>query len=1246
MSSLFADTYNVVAILEKSDAVEGFEQIIDFLSRSYIHYALTVNPHIYISCIKQFWNTASLKRLDDVTRLQALVNKKKIMISEVVIREILQLDDAEGMVCLPNEEIFAGLAQMGYEKPSTKLTFYKAFFSRQWKFLIHTLLQSLSAKRTSWNEFSTSMASAVIYLSKGQKFNFLKYIFDSLIRNVDSSSKFYMYPRFIQLIIQNQIGDLSTHTTRFISPALTQKAFANMRRVRKGFSGVETPLFEGMLAARQLAEEGIEEEQVQATDVVVAAVQETVTKDFTSSSPHGAEFPTHLFQQVLDTCSALTHRVKNLEHDKAAQKLEIIKVQARVKRLERANKVKSSKFRRLKKVRPSKRIESSDDIEDVFNQGRMIDDLDKDKGIELVVDQVKDADIVKTEGRHAAKQPSIPAAAPTVVAAYTRRRKGVIIRDLKEELSSKTPVETPKLKDKGKGILIKTPKPMKKKDQIELDAEYARKLHEEINKDIDWDAAIDHVKQKSKNPQYIKRYQVMNKRPQTESEARKNMMIYLKNTAVYKLDFFKGMSYDEICPIFQARFDANMRFLFKSREEMEEEDQEVLKSINETPPHKAAKRRKLNKESQEAEDLKKHLEVVDDEDDDVFTEATPLARKNVPSFVPPSEQVKTPRPSVKPVENSIPTVNPKTYIPQPKTHGNSRNRKACFILLTKSKLVPVTVARQVTTVVSLNNVTRLRPAKTIVTKPYSPLIRNINRRPSPKASTFPPKVTATKASMGNPQHALKDKGVIDSGCSRYMTGNMSYMSDFEEINGGYVAFGGNPKGGEISSKGKIKTGKLDFDDVYFVKELKFNLFSILHMCDKKNIVLFIDTECIVLSLEFKFLDENQVLLRVPRENNMYNVDLKNIVPSGDLTYKEPEFEGRKPESEVHVSPSSSAQTKKHDDKTNREARGKIHFLLLDSSQYPDDPNMPTLEDITYSDDDEDVGAEADFTNLETTITISPIPTTKVHKDHPVTQIIGDLSLATQIRSMTRVVKDQGGLTQINNKDFHTCMFAYFLSQDEPKKVHQALKDPSWIESMQEELLQFKTKKVWVLVDLPNGKRAIGHTQEEGIDYEEVFAPVAKIEAIRLFLAYASFMGFMVYQMDVKSAFLYETIKEEVYVCQPLGFEDPNYPNKVYKVVKAFMVYIKLLKLDQMVSGKDSSNLLMADNLPKIVWYSTHHVALMKSWLVQKQTALGQTATGKENSNPFMVGSLPKTMLLTLILGICINMILLNSHLSI
>nr|GFA99841.1 putative ribonuclease H-like domain-containing protein [Tanacetum cinerariifolium] len=210
--------------------------------------------------------------------------------------------------------------------------------------------------------------------------------------------------------------------------------------------------------------------------------------------------------------------------------------------------------------------------------------------------------------------------------------------------------------------------------------------------------------------------------------------------------------------------------------------------------------------------------------------------------------------------------------------------------------------------------------------------------------------------------------------------------------------------------------------------------------------------------------------------------------------------------------------------------------------------ISNLEDLSHNADD--VGAEADINNMESIIRVSPIPTTRIHKDHPTSQIIGDLSSSTQTRSIARGVRDQGGISQMFNEDFHTYMFACFLSQEEPKRIHQALKDPSWIEAMQKELIQFKMQKVWILVDLPYGKRAIGtkwvyrnkkdergivirnkarlvaqgHTQEEGIDYEEVFAHVARIEAIRLFLAYASFMGFLVYQMDVKSAFLYGTRK--------------------------------------------------------------------------------------------------------------------------
>ncbi|GJV14129.1 putative ribonuclease H-like domain-containing protein, partial [Tanacetum coccineum] len=212
-----------------------------------------------------------------------------------------------------------------------------------------------------------------------------------------------------------------------------------------------------------------------------------------------------------------------------------------------------------------------------------------------------------------------------------------------------------------------------------------------------------------------------------------------------------------------------------------------------------------------------------------------------------------------------------------------------------------------------------------------------------------------------------------------------------------------------------------------------------------------------------------------------------------------------------------------------------------SIELPDDPNMPELKDIVYSDDeDEDVGVEADMNKLDAFIPVSPIPTKRVHKDDPVEQIIGDLNSAPQTRRMTKNLEEHGLFSSVqqrtNNKDFQNCLFACFLSQEEPKKVIHALKDPSWIEAMQEELLQFK------LV-------AQGYTQEERIDYDEVFALVARIKAIRLFLAYASFKDFVVYHMDVKSAFLYSKIEEEVYVYQPSGFKDPDFPDRVYKVEK-------------------------------------------------------------------------------------------------
>nr|GEW62434.1 hypothetical protein [Tanacetum cinerariifolium] len=215
----------MIAYLTKSDASEGFNQIIDFLNESSIKYALTVNPNIYVSYIKQFWTTVAVKKVNDITRLQALVDKKKVVVTKASIRDTLRLDDAEGVECIPNEEIFAELARMGYEKPSTKLTFYKAFFSSQWKFLIHTILQCMSAQRTSWNEFSSSMASAVICLSSVRSLKALYFSNSEPPESLPYSCNMLPIPTYQSLhlcLLANYIAQLEAeHLSQLVCTATT-----------------------------------------------------------------------------------------------------------------------------------------------------------------------------------------------------------------------------------------------------------------------------------------------------------------------------------------------------------------------------------------------------------------------------------------------------------------------------------------------------------------------------------------------------------------------------------------------------------------------------------------------------------------------------------------------------------------------------------------------------------------------------------------------------------------------------------------------------------------------------------------------------------------------------------------------------------------------------------------------------------------------------------------------------------------
>ncbi|GJT08154.1 putative ribonuclease H-like domain-containing protein [Tanacetum coccineum] len=438
-------------------------------------------------------------------------------------------------------------------------------------------------------------------------------------------------------------------------------------------------------------------------------------------------------------------------------------------------------------------------------------------------------------------------------------------------------------------------------------------------------------------------------------------------------------------------------------------------------------------------------------------------------------------------------------------------------------------------------------------------------------------------------------------------GNMSYLSDFKEFDGGYVTFGGGAKGGKITSKGTLKTGKLDFEDVYFVKELQFNLFSVSQMCDKKNSVLFTDTGCFVLSPDFKLADESQVLLKVPRKNNMYSVDMKNIVPKESLTclvakatldesmlwhrrlghvnfktinklVKDNLVRGlpskRFENDQTCVACLNGKQHKASCDGpkwlfdidvltksmikcqlmqvletlmmsvgTNKKCWYKSFYKetvssqtnilmplskdgsLFDSSSKNTSNDEPQPSSDAGKKDDEGIRQESgiddqerpkkstqdvntagpsintastnvntsilnintvslivtttpleathadffgdetevDMSNITTTYPVPSTPNIRIHKDHSLDHVIGDIQSGVLTRRMTKASNEQGFISAIyegkTHEDLHTCLFACFLSQVEPKKVIQALTDPSWIEAMQDELLFQVTPKV-------------------------------------------------------------------------------------------------------------------------------------------------------------------------------------------
>ncbi|GJS80591.1 hypothetical protein Tco_0730472 [Tanacetum coccineum] len=364
-------------------------------------YALTVNPTIYTSCIQQFWATTKVKTVNGEVQLQALVDRKKVIIIEISVRRDLQLEDAEGIACLPNADIFEQLALIGYEKPSQKLTFYKAFFSPQWKFLIHTIWQCLSAKSTVWNEFSSSVASEIIYLATNQKFNFSKYIFESMVKNVDSSVKFLMYPRkmkregkgfsgrvtplFSTMMVQAQeeMGEGSANPTDpHHIPIITQPSTSQPQKKQKlrKLKRKDNEIPQSSGPTELIADEAANEENIP-----------TQYNDPPLSRVHilrSGEDRLKL-KELMNLCTKLSDRVLDLEITKTAQAKEIASLKKRVKKMERKRKSKTPRMKRLFKIGRSAQVVSSNneglgDQEDASKQGRKINNIDQDVEVTLV----------------------------------------------------------------------------------------------------------------------------------------------------------------------------------------------------------------------------------------------------------------------------------------------------------------------------------------------------------------------------------------------------------------------------------------------------------------------------------------------------------------------------------------------------------------------------------------------------------------------------------------------------------------------------------------------------------------------------------------------------------------------------------------------------------------------------------------------------------------------------------------------
>ncbi|GKB11823.1 hypothetical protein Tco_0845746 [Tanacetum coccineum] len=660
----------MVAFLEKSTGSAGFHQIIDFITRSHIYYALTKKPEVCVSFIKQFWRSAEILTDDNGTvKIHATIDGHSLSITEGSLRRHLKLDDQDGITSLPTTEIFAQLALMGYATDSD------------------------NPKKTAWEQFSSNIAAAVICLATNRKFNFSRMIFDHMVSNISSPHKFLMYPRFVQLCLDMQRHMLQQHTRVYYVPSLTMKVFSNMKRITKGFSGQEVALFPHMLvvptpsASPSNIIASPESTPTQPSPIQPSPTQLSPTQpasDYHPPTPHDS--PLHVvhshgsdegslkLQELMNLINTLSDRIGVLEADltktKKTYSSAYTKLILRVKKLEAQIKVGKAR-------RHSRFVLSDTEVgeDDSSKQGRKFSNegVQDDEGVhekasndteifvqevtptELIQDQEasgKASDEVSTAGL---KKGPVSEEVPTVsTAEATLSTAGGTVT------YSRRSTEKRSRKDKGKAILIEEePKKKSKKDIEQEQLSYAEairleeQMHEEqraqIARDAEiakqWDEeerkrAMDAAKSTKKidwNDPSVIRYHSLKMKPKSIAQARRNMIKYLKNQGNFKITDFKGMSYNDIRPIFEKLWDFNQNIVpmdaekgskkqkspekERSTEKIVEEEavtQEERKEVVKEPaakrkksiPRKTTRKRQKLEVDTEKDELKRFLDIV------------------------------------------------------------------------------------------------------------------------------------------------------------------------------------------------------------------------------------------------------------------------------------------------------------------------------------------------------------------------------------------------------------------------------------------------------------------------------------------------------------------------------------------------------------------------------------------------------------------------------------------------------------